>query len=157
MPMNPIDQTRKKSICFHVALGCYLLVGLSMVGIGLFYLSLQRIMPYHEQALGTAWEQLPPAHQTLLLALLHGGGSASLATGLALLILLGIPFRRLEGWSRWALLTIAAPPTLVLLHITVTLRLDRAVQTPWPLVALALILLLGGFVSSFFWEKGTAK
>jgi len=154
--MNPTDKTRKKSIWFHVALGCYLPVGLSMVAIGLFYLSLQRLMPYHEQALGTAWEQIPAAYQTLLLALLHGGGSASLATGLAILILLCVPFRRLEGWSRWALLAIAAPPTLVLLRITVTLRLERAAQTPWPLVALGLILLLVGFVSSFFWEKGTA-
>ncbi len=50
-------------------------------------------MPYHSEALGSSWSDVGPKTQVLILALMRVAGGGFLATGLAMFILLIIPFR----------------------------------------------------------------
>ena len=50
-------------------------------------------MPYHSEALGSSWSDVEPKTQVLILALMRVAGGGFLATGLAISILLIIPFR----------------------------------------------------------------
>jgi hypothetical protein len=58
------------------------------------------------------------------------------ASGLALAILLALPFRDGAAWSRWALALIGAAATLPSLYATVSIRLRTGARTPvWVSVA----------------------
>jgi hypothetical protein len=83
--------------------GCYSVVAVFCVASGILYLARTRFMPYHEAAAGVPWTQLDPHMQALLLGLLRVAGGELLAGGLALAVLLLVPFRAGETWPLWAL------------------------------------------------------
>lgn len=90
--------TRKK-----IAFAIYLLGVLALVGSGVAYLLCQTLMPYHKEAIGMEWTDIPVASQLLLQAMIKAAGGGFLVTGIAVLIILVIPFRNGERWSIWAI------------------------------------------------------
>jgi hypothetical protein len=127
----------------RLAFLCYGLVALLAVAFGLVYLTRSEFMPYHGDAVGMPWAELDPRLQTLLLALLRLAGGGFLAAGIALGILLLIPFRRGDPWVRWALPLVglaSALPTL----LAVLLVQNRTPARPpivFALLAVALIVI----------------
>ena len=131
-----------------IAFVCYSLAILSGVIIGLVYLLSPEIMPYHQRAIGVAWKDLEPRLQLVLLTLLKGTGLGTLMTSLALGVLLIIPFRRGEKWSRWAIFVLGLGMLLPGFYFALKLYLITGVLTPWPIILLLVGLILAGFFLS---------
>lgn len=114
---------------------------------GLIYIVSQQYMSYHADITGLAWNEVPEEFQSLILALLHGGGIGSFTSGLAIFVLVIIPFRNSQKWSRYAIVCIGLAGTIPLLFVLLSLgvRLDAP---PFPLTVLAILLLLTGFILS---------
>lgn len=131
-----------------IAFACYLFVGLVSILFGLRYILASQIMPYHQEAVGVPWGDLPPRIQKFLLASLHGGGMSMILFGTSVLILLLIPFRRGEVWSRWALAVLCVPAQLATLYLALDLHLSTRASTPWPLGAFMTVLVLAAMALS---------
>ena len=67
---------------------------------GTMYLTVDTIMPYHEEAIGMTWEQLKTGEQLILNATIKGVTMGTYTLGTITLFLLFIPFRRGERWPR---------------------------------------------------------
>lgn len=70
------------------------IVALISVVLGSIYLFSSQFMPYHADALGTAWAALEPAEQTRILALMRVAGGGWVAVGIAPAVLVAVPFRQ---------------------------------------------------------------
>ena len=78
----------------------YSLVALVSILFGLIYLIRNEFMPYHSKAIGSSWSDVERNLQVLIIALMRAAGGGFLATGLAILILLIVPWRAGDTWSR---------------------------------------------------------
>ena len=125
-----------------IAFACYLLVGLAGMVFGLRYILSPQIMPYHQEVIGVNWEDLSPRTQKMFLAFLHGAGTSMFLSGLSVLILLFIPFRRGEVWSRWALPVLCGPAQIATLCTALDLHRSTHASTPWPFAAFLTVVVL---------------
>ncbi len=109
---------------------------------GLLYLLRQQAMPYHEVVLGSAWAEVPPGTQALVLGLMRVvGGSGLVVAGFAAALLAG-PARRGE---RWALTVVTAG--LVALHLVQLWVISgvaaaSGAEPPWQPAAAGLVVVL---------------
>lgn len=138
-----------------IAFGCYLAATAMAMVTGLVYLFSPQFMPYHAEAIGVNWEDLTPRFQMLFLAFLKGGGAGGLGSGLALGIMLFIPFKRGEAWSRWAILAVGLTGYLPVLYTALMVKLNTPASPPWPLIVVAIALLTAGFFLSS--DMGTTQ
>lgn len=91
----------------RLSLILFLLVGLSLCGLGLIYLTTDQFMPYHELAIQSRWSDLEPTTRWLLLGLLKGFGAGSLTAGLAVTGMAIASFRHSATRYRILLPTVA--------------------------------------------------
>lgn len=122
----------------------YAIATLATLLIGLLYASRPRIMPYHVEALETPWEEIDPNFQFLLKALLNGGGYYGIANGLAMAVLLLIPFREGAAWAGYAIGVIGLMGTLPLGYIVYTVKKHTAGNPPLGVMIVINILLIAG-------------
>jgi hypothetical protein len=127
---------------------CYVLVCLAFFFVGIVYFFSPRIMPYHEEVIGTKWESVAPRYQEMFLSLLHGVGATMVSICIAGLSILILPFRKGEKWAKWALPSIFLPSNLFLIYITLYLHVTYNVATPWVLCVAVLALIVAGFILS---------
>ena len=92
------------SISSLISFISYSFVALVLVLFGSIYLARNQFMPYHAEALNLSWSELEEKMQVLIIALMRASGGF-LATGLAIFVLLIIPFR---AGDTWAIYTIPA-------------------------------------------------
>ena len=112
-----------------------------MFGVGVVYLAATEIMPYHRQILGVPWSDLPPGGQLLILVFMKGTGWVGISTAVSMAILLLVPFRRHEPWSRWAILLVGATAVVPMLAGALYLRIQAGYSAPlWPHAALCVAL-----------------
>ncbi len=137
-----------------IAFVCYLLLIPSLLGFGLMYLLRSEFMPYHAAAVGTSWTQLRPEFQALFLALMKVCGGGWLAAAASLSVLVLIPFRRNEPWSRWAIPLVGLCWAVPTLYATLMLKARTGAATPWIAPAAAILLLVVGFSLAFPSKKG---
>jgi hypothetical protein len=135
----------KAKIAFLLYLAVILL---SLVFAGM-YLFRSQFMPYHAAAVGVAWTELRPEFRTLFLALLRVCGGGWLAAAIAMSILLLVPFRRNEAWSRWALPLVGLSAAVPTLYATLLVKARTPASPPWFGAAAAIVLILLGFALSF--------
>jgi hypothetical protein len=131
-----------------VAFWCHLIALLLIALIGVIYLFRGQFMPYHAVALGRDWAGLDRALQVLLLALMKAVGGASLATAVAMVILLLIPFRQGPYWARWAIPVVGLVWVLPNLYGSVRVALNTPATPPWIGALVVVALLIAGFVLS---------
>jgi len=86
---------------------CYALGTLVLIGFSVPYLTRSEFMPYQREALGIPWEQVDTRLQVLLIGLMRATGGLALATGLAMLLILLVPYRAGQPWASFALAAIA--------------------------------------------------
>ena len=86
-----------------LALGIYLVVGLVSVVTGGLYFTSEQFMSYHSQAVGTAWRDIDPTTQTLILALMKVAGGGWITLGFFTIILAFGQFLKSCAVLRWAL------------------------------------------------------
>ena len=126
----------------------YGFVALISIIFGFIYLIKNQFMPYHSEALGLSWSDLEPNLQILILALMRVAGGGFLATGLAMLILLIIPFRAGDSWSIYAIPIISFCTSSGALYATWLVKTRTPGNPPVILSLLALILTIIGLIFS---------
>jgi hypothetical protein len=111
---------------------------------GIMFLTRREFMPYHAEAVGVPWSEVPAAFQTLILALLKLAGGAWLTVAAAEFVLLFGPFRQGVRWARWAV------PCLGLLHYAgvatamAHVTLNTPASPPWGATIASILLILAG-------------
>ena len=128
----------------------YALAALLSAVFGAIYLVRSQFMPYHQEAVGVAWQQLDQRLQALLVGLMRTVGGGFLAAGISVALLLLIPFRAGESWSRYALLAIGLASGLPALYATILIRARTGARTPIAASAAAVALVVLGFILSIF-------
>lgn len=86
---------------------CYALATLVLAGFAIASLTRDEFMPYHREALGKPWGEVDARVQALLIGLMRGAGGLALATAVALVMILAVPFRDGQPWATFALAAIA--------------------------------------------------
>lgn len=140
-----------------IAFGCYLVAITIIASISLSYLFTPHLLPFHEQAIGTNWSDLPPGFQTQFLSLMKVAGGGYLATAIALGVLLFIPFRRGENWARQAIPAIGIPAILIINYAGLTVILNTPGRPPLVWGPIVTIFLVAGFIISAKIEKGDSQ
>lgn len=122
---------------------------------GLLYVTTPTFMPYHSEALGVTWEELPPHYQGFLLGVIKGMGAGSVAVTTALLIMLGIPFRRGQSWAHWAVPLVGVTFTVLTAYAALTIAWRTSASTPWlPTLGLVLLYMTGALIC--YWPDRTS-
>ena len=132
----------------RIALACYLVPALTLLGFGVRYLTASEFMPYHAAGMQRTWSELLPNEQGVMLAALRGGGGGFLIGGVAILLLLAVPFRRGDVWARRAIPALVILCALSALYTSLTLTLLTPASAPWPLTIVMALLALVGFILS---------
>jgi hypothetical protein len=123
----------------------YSIVALISLVLGSIYLFSPQFMPYHADALGTAWAALEPAEQTLILALMRVAGGGWVAVGITLAVLVAVPFRQGQAWAVWLLPLLGLVFYLPNLYATVRVTLDTPATAPWYGNLAGIVALLVGY------------
>ena len=131
-----------------IAFAIYLVGCLMLIGFGVAYLLCSTVMPYHQQAIGTNWEQLSKGMQVLLQALIKMASAGFLVMGINGLILLFIPFRRGERWAYWAIPIIAFLWNGFSLYVTAKVAIATGASTPWAASVIGLVMVAVAFILS---------
>jgi hypothetical protein len=105
-------------------------------------------MPYHSDALQRGWDELDSQLQALLLGLMRAVGGGWLAVGLSVAFLLVFAFRAGEAWARYAIPLVGLAAALPSLYAGLYVRNRTPASPPVKLVAVAVLLLIVGFVIS---------
>lgn len=132
----------------RLALASHGLAALMLVAFGVVYLARSEFMPCHRDAIGLEWRELHERVQALLLAMMRAAGGGSLASGLAMLLLLAFPFRRGERWARWAVPAVGAVAWAGALYAALLLKTRTPASPPLPAVAVGLGLVVVGLALS---------
>ena len=136
------------STTFLISLISYSCVALVLIIFGLIYLIKNQFMPYHSRAIGLPWSDLEENMQVLIIALMRAAGGGFLATGLAMLILLIIPWRAGDTWSLYAIPAISLCISLGTLYATLLVKTRTPGTPPVILSFIALVLTIIGFIFS---------
>jgi hypothetical protein len=86
--------------------------------------------------------------RVLILALMKVSGGGMLATGVAALVLLAIPFRAGEAWSFYAIPLIGLCTSAGSLYATILVKTRTPGSPPIGLASLSLMLIIVGFIFS---------
>ena len=131
-----------------LAFACFGLVCLAAFIVGVRYLAGSQIMPYHQQAMGVSWEEMMPSAQVQTLNYMRAGGLGFLVVAVSMGFLLAVPFRRGEGWARWALAAVALTYTVGMCCFILDIT-NRTTAAPplWPMVAAVAVTFTGFFLA----------
>ena len=132
----------------------WLVVGM-LFGVGVRYMVSNKIMAYHLRILDVAWTDLTPRTRILMLTLMKGTGLVAVCTAVSLAVLLAVPFRAGETWSRWAILIVGATALIPTMVGAIRLRRATGASSPWwPHVALLAALGLAFGLTEGFGHTG---
>lgn len=126
----------------------YSLVATISIVIGLIYLLKHQFMPYHSKALGLSWSELEANMQVLIIALMRATGGGLVASGIAMLVLLLIPWKRGDTWSLYAIPAINLCVAIGSLYAMLLVKNKTPGTPPVILSLLAIVLTLVGFILS---------
>lgn len=126
----------------------YSCVAIVLILFGFIYLIKDRFMSYHSKALSLSWTELEASMQVLIIALMRAAGGGFLATGLAMLILLFIPWRAGDIWAIYAVPVVSLCTSLGTLYATLLVKTRTPGTPPVLLSFIALALTVVGFLLS---------
>lgn len=132
----------------RVSFWCYVLVLVVVALFGAIYLFRPQFMPYHADAVGIPWPEIPRPFQILILALMRTVGGAMLATSVALAAILYVPFRRAETWAKYVLLAGVLVWGIPTLYATLYVRASTPAEPPWIATGTAIATALVAFFLS---------
>ena len=105
-------------------------------------------MPYHSLALAKSWELVEENTQTLILALMRVAGGGFVATGMAIVILLCIPFQAGESWANYSIFLISLVTSISSCYATFLVASRTPGNPPLWLSLATVVLSIIGFASS---------
>jgi hypothetical protein len=127
-----------------VAFWCYVIALVGPLVFGVMFLLRSDFMPYHADAVGMPWSEVPGPFQILIMALLKLAGGGWITVAVAEFVLLLIPFRQGARWAVWAV------PSLALLHYAgvcnamAHVTLNTTATPPWGATIASVALVLVG-------------
>ena len=133
---------------FLISSICYGLDAAIAVIFGVIYLTRSQFMPYHSLALGKPWSEVEPNTQTLILALMRVAGGSFVATGIAIIVLLCIPFQAREKWAIYSVFFICFCSSFGSAYATYSVQKNTPGNPPFKLSLGAILLSLLGFFGS---------
>jgi len=125
-----------------------LLVGFIALTMAWKSLVARRMLPFHEQSAGVAWDDIGPRFQQVLLALTRTVGLGFLVVGLLLLL---APALEYLGSGRWIVYAATASGAVYCAGLAVvnrTLERETGPGTPWKGSLYAAVLLAVGLLLS---------
>ena len=134
-----------------VSFGLYLLLLIVGAAFYAIYATASGPMPYHVQAMetqGIPWDSLQPAVQWWLLNAIHLLGYSGLVLYLSLAVLLFIPFRQGQRWSRWAIPGIFLAEAFYSSVVAFRVAAKTGASTPRGLAIVLLVILIAAFLLS---------
>jgi hypothetical protein len=132
----------------RVSLILHLCATVILLSFGVVYLVRGEFMPYHAVAVSRSWAEVDPAMQVLLLALMKVTAGGWIASSLALLVILLIPFRSGQRWSFFAVPIVGSILGISSLLVTLRVRALTPANPPWIAAAVGLGLLLAASLVS---------
>ena len=133
---------------FLISSICYGLDAAIALIFGVIYLTRTQFMPYHSLALSKPWSEVEPNIQTLILALMRVAGGGFIATGIAIIVLLCIPFQAREQWAIYSIFIICFCSSFGSGYATYLVRNNTPGNPPFKLSLGAILLSLLGFFCS---------
>ena len=133
---------------YKVALLCYGFNALGLVMFGLIYTFSPEFLPFHSDAISKSWDELTTSSQILYLGMMRTEGAGFMSSGLAIAILLAIPFKKREVWSYWAMTVIGSVEHIPSMIGAMNTSQLTPASSPWQLNLLGLVLLFVGLVLS---------
>ena len=130
------------SMKLKVSFGLYLINALVLFGFAFRYFFADRLMPYHAETLGVARDGLSGGYPLVFTTLYRAVGTGMLVTGVTVLVLLLIPFRGHQAWSRWALSGIILLYACLSLFLTLAYQAGTTADVPWPGPAVAVVTIV---------------
>ncbi len=103
-------------------------------------------MPYHLQVINRGWGDLDSRLQTMLLGFLKLGGAGAPTTGVAIAILLLIPFRQGYTWAFRSIFIIGFIYTAPVIYIAYFLHYSTGASTPLQAIAVMLGIILTAYL-----------
>lgn len=125
-----------------VSFALYLVNSLILLAFGVRYFFADELMSYHAETLGIARDGLSTDYSIVVITLYRATGAGMLVTGLTVLILLAVPFRGRQVWSKWALSAIGLTYGGLSLYLTLALQAETSAAVPWPGPAAAIVTTL---------------
>jgi hypothetical protein len=117
-----------------VSLVGYLVIVAGMLATGIVYCVWPRFLPYHAQAYGQRWEDVPERTQLLYLTAIRGIGAPTLVAGLAIGAILLVAWRRREPWALWSVPLLALAWGVPMLAVALWVHRSTGAATPWPVL-----------------------
>jgi len=124
-----------------VAMGLYLLDCLVLLVFAVIYLLRGKAMPYHLEAMGCSWDDVPLGTQLVVVALMRAAGSAYLALTVAMGVLTVLGLGQGVPWANGALLASGLALLLPLTAVVVQVRVRTGARSPIVSCASGLVLL----------------
>jgi hypothetical protein len=125
---------------------------LVLLGFGVRYFFAGQLMPYHAETTGANWDSLAAGYQIVFLTLYRATGAGMLATGVAVLVILLLPYRLGQPWSRWALSGIGIFYGIMSSYLTLAYQGETSANVPWqgPVASVFVVI-----VAHFLWSPST--
>jgi len=127
------------------------IVGAIWIFFGLAYLLKASFMPYHAETLSISWEELSPALQILILALMRAAGGGFFLAGLIIILLQRIYNRTRQKWIPSLVLLIGVILVLTTVYATLIVRLNTNANPPTLSSAAALVGLITGYIMNIYY------
>ncbi|RLB37875.1 MAG: hypothetical protein DRH30_12410 [Deltaproteobacteria bacterium] len=122
------------------ALAIFVFVGLSLLALGLVYLTRVEFMPYHSEAIQTAWSNLNSNYQGLILGGLKAFGGSALMAGFAIVFMAIASLRKSVRPFMVLLPTVATGSWSLLFYATYTVQTSTPGNPPLLLVGLVVAM-----------------
>ena len=130
-----------------ISFGCFFLIVIGEILTAFRFLTATQIMDYHQIAMGITWDSLSTGMQTMTLNFMRSAGLGFLITGIAMVFILIVPFRRGDRWSGWALASIVLVQSTIMIGVICSVRYHTAATPPVAPFAISGILSLIGFIT----------
>jgi hypothetical protein len=139
---------------YLTASACLWLIVLALFGVGVHYMVASQPMPHHLEILDVSWDALTPHCRALIMTFMKGTGLLSVSTAVSLAVLLAVPFRRRESWSRWAILLVGSVTLVPAFLGAILVQIRTGHSSPWwPHIVLFAALILGVVLTRDFSRK----
>ncbi len=125
-----------------IAFGIYGLNILIMIGVGLIYEFSSEFMPFHSDVIQTKWVDVDGLSQILYLGMMRTEAAGFFATGIAILILLFIPFLKFEKWSYWSMTVVGLAEYIPTLFATYHVSSITGASPPWVMMLMLSVSLM---------------
>ena len=97
-------------------------------------------MPYHADAVGMSWDQVPQGFQFMITSLMKSLGGAWLSTFVAIWAILFMPFRKGELWAKYMLPVISLACLIPALYGSLYVRANSTAEPPWMVAIVAIAI-----------------